>query len=75
MIEVKHLVKWYGRILAVDDISFRVEKGQVVGSNPDAPDRPHVRLLWASDGQRLERPRVVDLRRAGIKVARAVPLP
>lgn len=51
------------------------EKGQVVGSNPDAPDRPHVRLLWAADGQRLERPRVVDLRRAGIEVARAVPLP
>ena len=31
MIEVKHLTKWYGRVLAVDDISFRVEKGQVVG--------------------------------------------
>jgi ABC-2 type transport system ATP-binding protein len=31
MIEVKHLTKWYGRVLAVDDVSFRVEKGQVVG--------------------------------------------
>jgi ABC-2 type transport system ATP-binding protein len=31
MIEVKHLTKWYGRILAVDDISFRVDKGSVVG--------------------------------------------
>ena len=31
MIEVRHLTKWYGRILAVDDISFGVEKGQVVG--------------------------------------------
>ena len=31
MIEVKHLTKRYGRVLAVDNISFRVEKGQVVG--------------------------------------------
>jgi ABC-2 type transport system ATP-binding protein len=31
MIEVKHLTKWYGRVLAVDGISFRIEKGQVVG--------------------------------------------
>ena len=28
-----------------------------------------------ADGQRLERPRVIDLRRAGIEVARAVPWP
>lgn len=31
MIEVKHLTKWYGRVLAVDDISFEVAKGSVVG--------------------------------------------
>jgi len=31
MIDVKHLTKWYGRVLAVDDISFRVEKGMIVG--------------------------------------------
>ncbi len=31
MIEVKRLTKWYGRVLAVDDISFHVDKGQVVG--------------------------------------------
>ena len=51
------------------------ERGRVVGSNPDAPDRPHVRLFRGADGQRLERPRVVDLWRAGIEVARAVPVP
>ncbi len=31
MIDVKHLTKWYGRVLAVDNISFRVPKGAVVG--------------------------------------------
>ena len=31
MIEVNHLVKWYGRVLAVDDVSFFVEKGKIVG--------------------------------------------
>ncbi len=31
MIDVKHLTKWYGRVLAVDDISFHIEKGSVVG--------------------------------------------
>ena len=31
MIEVKHLTKWYGRVLAVDDISFQVAKGRIVG--------------------------------------------
>jgi len=31
MIDVKHLTKWYGPVLAVDDISFHVEKGRIVG--------------------------------------------
>ena len=31
MIEVKNLTKWYGRTLAVDNISFRVDAGRVVG--------------------------------------------
>ena len=31
MIDVKHLTKYYGHTLAVDDISFHVEKGAVVG--------------------------------------------
>ena len=31
MIDVKHLTKWYGRTLAVDDISFHVDAGNVVG--------------------------------------------
>ncbi len=31
MIDVEHLTKWYGRILAVDDISFHVDPGQIVG--------------------------------------------
>ncbi len=31
MIEVEHLTKWYGQVLAVDDISFHVDKGRVVG--------------------------------------------
>jgi len=31
MIDVKHLTKWYGRVLAVDNISFHVDKGMIVG--------------------------------------------
>lgn len=31
MINVEHLTKWYGRVLAVDDISFEVKKGRIVG--------------------------------------------
>jgi len=31
MIDVANLTKWYGRVLAVDNISFHVDKGQIVG--------------------------------------------
>lgn len=31
MIEVRNLTKWYGRVLALDNISFDVEEGKVVG--------------------------------------------
>ena len=31
MIEVQHLTKRYGRVTAVDDVSFRVERGEIVG--------------------------------------------
>jgi len=31
MIDVRNLTKWYGNVLAVDDISFHVSKGQIVG--------------------------------------------
>ena len=31
MLEVLHLTKYFGRKLAVDDVSFRVEKGEVLG--------------------------------------------
>jgi len=31
MIDVKNLTKWYGPVLAVDDISFTVEPGHIVG--------------------------------------------
>lgn len=31
MIEVEHLTKRYGNLVAVDDVSFRVEQGEVVG--------------------------------------------
>src|SRR5688500_11866412 len=31
MIEVQHLTKRYGPVTAVDDISFRVEKGEILG--------------------------------------------
>ena len=31
MIEVQHLTKRYGRVTAVDDVSFRVERGEILG--------------------------------------------
>ena len=31
MIEVQHITKRYGRITAVDDVSFRVERGEILG--------------------------------------------
>jgi ABC-2 type transport system ATP-binding protein len=31
MIEVQHLTKRYGRVAAVDDVSFTVERGEIVG--------------------------------------------
>jgi ABC-2 type transport system ATP-binding protein len=31
MIAVKHLTKYFGAVLAVDDVSFHVDKGEVVG--------------------------------------------
>lgn len=31
MIDVKNLTKWYGRVLGVEDISFHVAKGTIVG--------------------------------------------
>lgn len=31
MIEVEHLTKRYGPVVAVDDVSFRVEKGEILG--------------------------------------------
>src|ERR1041384_4200346 len=31
MIEVQHLTKRYGPVTAVDDITFRVEKGEILG--------------------------------------------
>jgi gliding motility-associated transport system ATP-binding protein len=31
VIEVQHITKRYGRIIAVDDVSFRVERGEILG--------------------------------------------
>lgn len=31
MIQVEHLTKYFGPVLAVDDVSFEVDKGQIVG--------------------------------------------
>src|SRR5512145_202270 len=31
VIEVQHLIKRYGRVTAVDDVSFRVERGEILG--------------------------------------------
>ena len=37
VIEVNHLTKRYGKHIAVDDLSFKVEKGQIFGSSRGKP--------------------------------------
>ena len=32
MIEVQHVTKHYGRVAAVNDVSFRVERGEILGA-------------------------------------------
>ncbi len=76
----RHLATAMLRALSLYPIGSGVEledgsRGQVVESNPDAPEKPHVRLLWGPGGQRLRRPKVVDLREAGAGVVKAIPWP
>jgi ABC-2 type transport system ATP-binding protein len=43
MIEVEHLTKRFGATLAVDDVSFTVMPGEVVGFlGPTGPARPRL---------------------------------
>ena len=43
MIEITNLTKQYGRIKAVDDISFTVQPGEIVGFlGPNEIGRAHV---------------------------------
>ena len=44
MIEVSNLTKRYGRQTAVDGISFRVEKGEILGFLGPNGDRKSTRL-------------------------------
>ena len=58
--------------------AVRLEGGeiaQVVAANPDAPERPHVRVSWRPGGTPVDRPYVLDLRGARTAVAEALPLP
>lgn len=76
----RHLATSFLRALSLYPIGSGVrldsgETAQVVGANPDAPARPHVRLLLGPDGRPVERPRVIDLRGAPVAVAAAVALP
>ena len=46
MIEVQHLTKTYGSVTAVDDISFRVEPGEIVGLlGPNGAGKTTMRVL------------------------------
>lgn len=59
MIEVQHLTKRYGSVTAVDDVSFRVEKGEILGFlGPNGAGKTStMRILTgympATDGQAL----------------------
>ena len=55
MIEVKHLTKQYGDKLAVNDISFTVEDGEILGllgPNHEYADRLHQFHLRTGTDQR-----------------------
>ncbi len=42
MIEVQHLTKRYGRFTAVEDVSFRVERGEILGFlGPNGAGKTH----------------------------------
>ena len=56
-VEVKNLTKYYGKFLAVDNISFSVEKGEIFGflgpngAGKSTTQRMLTSLLTPSDGQ------------------------
>ena len=70
VIEVQHLTKRYGRVTAVDDVSFRVERGEILGflgperrrqDDDDAdPHRLHAGHRGQGDRRRLRRVRPAD---------------
>ena len=53
MIEVKHLTKQYGDKLAVNDISFTVEDGEILGLlGPNGAGKSTTCLLYTSPSPR-----------------------
>ena len=62
MIEVKHLTRRYGSTLAVDDVSFSVERGAICGLlGPNGAGKSTTMnimtgCLAATDGDTLRRP-------------------
>ena len=69
MIEVQHLTKRYGRVTAVDDVSFRVERGEILGFlGPERrrqdDDDAHPHRLHAGDRGQSDRRRLRCLRPA-----------
>ena len=45
MIEARNLSKWYGEFVAVNDVSFKVERGEVVGFSEFASGQWHA-FYW-----------------------------
>ena len=48
MIQVEHLSKYFGPVLAVKDVSFHVDKNEIVGllGNNGAGKTTIMRILW-----------------------------
>jgi ABC-2 type transport system ATP-binding protein len=69
LIEVQHLTKRYGRVTAVDDLNFRVERGEILGFlGPERrrqnDDDAHSDGLYACDRRQSGRRRLRRLRPA-----------
>ena len=70
MIEALEITKYYGRSIALDNVSFRIEKGQVLGYLLCGHSSVTVAILTTKQGKEESRPSCVKSVRAICRVPR-----